>query len=72
MSIKLQKEAAIRQGIADAVIAAGLTDAENMPSIILDTPKDKTHGDFATNIAMQLARVAKKAPRAIAEALVES
>lgn len=71
MSIKLQKEAAIRQGIADAVIAAGLTDAENMPSIILDTPKDKTHGDFATNIAMQLARVAKKAPRAIAEALVE-
>src|SRR5690606_10588255 len=34
-------------------------------------PKDKSHGDFAANIAMQLARVAKMAPRKIAEQIVE-
>src|SRR5699024_1789068 len=32
---------------------------------------DKSHGDFATNIAMQLARVAKQAPRQIAEKIVD-
>ncbi|MBC8831640.1 arginine--tRNA ligase, partial [Escherichia coli] len=31
---------------------------------------DKKHGDYSTNIAMQLARVAKKAPRQIAESIV--
>jgi ribosomal protein L17 len=34
--------------------------------------KEKTHGDYSTNMAMQLARVAKKAPRVIAEALIEN
>ncbi|WP_035314432.1 arginine--tRNA ligase [Brochothrix campestris] len=60
----------MRQGIADAVIAAGLTDSENMPSIVLETPKDKSHGDFSTNVAMQLTRIAKKAPRVIAETVI--
>ena len=32
--------------------------------------KDKSHGDFACNIAMQLAKQAKMAPRELAEALV--
>ena len=40
--------------------------------MILETPKDKAHGDYSTNMAMQLARVAKKAPRVIAEALIEN
>ena len=33
--------------------------------------KNKDHGDFACNVAMQLARLAKRNPREIAEALVE-
>ena len=33
-------------------------------------PKDKANGDYSTNMAMQLARVAKKAPKMIAEELV--
>jgi len=36
-------------------------------SILLETPKDKTKGDYSTNVAMKYARVAKKAPRMIAE-----
>lgn len=37
--------------------------------IELEKPKDAGHGDFATNIAMRLAKPAKAAPRAIAERL---
>ncbi|HLA64134.1 MAG TPA: arginine--tRNA ligase [Rhodothermales bacterium] len=33
------------------------------------TPKDPSHGDLATNLAMQLARPLSRAPRQIAEAL---
>lgn len=34
---------------------------------VIELPKDTKHGDLATNIAMTLAKVCKKAPRAIAE-----
>lgn len=61
----------LKQEIGKAVIAAGLATEEELPEIILEVPKDKSHGDYATNMAMQLARVAKKAPRQIAEVLVE-
>jgi len=36
------------------------------------TPKDASHGDLATNVAMQLARPLRRSPRAIADALVEA
>jgi len=39
-------------------------------SILLDVPKDKANGDFSTNVAMKYARVAKKAPRMIAEEII--
>ncbi len=38
--------------------------------IILERPKQADHGDFATNVAMQLARVLKRSPRDIAETIV--
>ena len=38
---------------------------------MLETPRNKENGDYATNIAMQLTKIAKKPPRAIAEAIVE-
>jgi len=31
-------------------------------SVLLDVPKDKTNGDYSTNVAMKYARVARKAP----------
>src|SRR5699024_4749367 len=31
---------------------------------------EKAHGDFAANIAMQMAKIARKAPRQIAEELI--
>ncbi|RPI45370.1 MAG: arginine--tRNA ligase, partial [Betaproteobacteria bacterium] len=36
----------------------------------LERPKQASHGDFASNIALQLARVLKQPPRTIAQALV--
>ncbi|WP_077307070.1 arginine--tRNA ligase [Terribacillus halophilus] len=69
MNIVQQTEQKLKAAIQDAVYTAGLADEQSIPAIILEQPKDKAHGDYATNIAMQLARVAKKAPRAIAEDL---
>jgi arginyl-tRNA synthetase len=40
-------------------------------SFAIEAPKDKTHGDFATNLAMVMAKPERKAPRAVAEALVK-
>jgi arginyl-tRNA synthetase len=38
--------------------------------IHLERPRDPTHGDFATNLAMQLAKALKKNPREIAQQLL--
>ena len=40
------------------------------PSILIETPADKQHGEFSCNIALQLSRVLKKNPLAIAQQLV--
>ena len=39
---------------------------ELMPAVVLEQPKEKKFGDFATNIAMQLAGILKSNPREIA------
>ena len=70
MSIVEQVQLKLKEEIRAAVIKAELATEEQLPDVILETPKDKANGDYSTNMAMQLARVAKKAPRAIAEALV--
>ncbi|PEJ58566.1 arginine--tRNA ligase [Bacillus sp. AFS002410] len=67
-----QVKSRLKDEIEAAVLKAGLATEEQLPQVVLETPKDKTHGDFSTNMAMQLARVAKKAPRMIAEELINS
>jgi arginyl-tRNA synthetase len=44
--------------------------AQSEIEIQLERPRDPSHGDFATNLAMQLARVLKKNPREIAIRLI--
>ena len=48
----------------------GLTDLTF--SVVLDRPKSADHGDFATNLAMQLAKPLKQNPRAIAESIIQN
>lgn len=67
-----QLQQQIKEALAAAAVKAGLVEAEAELTIHLETPKDKANGDFATNLAMQLTKVAKKPPRAIAEAILEN
>ncbi|MES9682237.1 arginine--tRNA ligase [Bacillus sp. AFS001701] len=67
-----QVKSRLKNEIEAAVLKAGLATEEQLPQVVLESPKDKAHGDFSTNMAMQLARVAKKAPRMIAEELIKT
>jgi arginyl-tRNA synthetase len=51
-------------------VSAVLPDAQ--PTIVLERPKVATHGDLATNVAMQLAKPAKRNPRELAQAIVDA
>ncbi|MBR7554537.1 arginine--tRNA ligase [Allobacillus sp. GCM10007491] len=71
MNIVAEVEQQLKSEIKAAILKAELASEEEIPEIILESPKEKEHGDYATNMAMQLARIAKKAPRQIAEEIVE-
>lgn len=72
MNIVEQVQSKLKEEIRAAVVKANLATEDQIPDVILEVPKEKAHGDYSTNMAMQLARVAKKAPRVIAEALIEN
>lgn len=71
MNIVQAVEQSIKDEIKQAVIVSGLAEEAQIPDVVLEVPKEKAHGDYSTNIAMQLARVAKRAPRQIAESVIE-
>ena len=60
----------IRAALAAAVSAGDLPDGE-YPDVLLEVPPQKEFGDFATNIAMQSARIAHKSPRMIADVILK-
>lgn len=55
---------------AGRCVAKGEFPAEPLPDFNIEIPGDRTHGDYAVNAAMVWARTLKKAPRMIAEAIV--
>ncbi|WP_040637226.1 arginine--tRNA ligase [Mitsuokella sp. oral taxon 131] len=66
MEIKDMLAGAIEAAVKEA-IAAGALPAAELPQVTLEVPPSKDLGDFATNFAMQSARVFHKSPRQIAE-----
>lgn len=56
--------------ISQAATKIGADIAPN--SIVLERPKTAEHGDFATNLAMMLAKPLRQNPRAIAESLIKA
>jgi len=60
----------VRDAIVAATEAGELTLVE-IPEPHLERPRDPSHGDWATNVAMQLAKPARMAPRQIAEIIAE-
>ncbi len=53
--------------IAEDILSPGVDCA----AITAEPPKDASHGDIATNVAMVLAKPARKSPRALAEMIAE-
>jgi len=68
--VKTLLHALVAQGI-EALRAAGTLPADAAtPDFVIERPKTREHGDFATNAAMLLAKAARGNPRALAQALV--
>jgi len=76
MNVAAQVRAQIQELVAEALQQARFAGQLNLPrdvspgEIQVERPKDREHGDWATNAALVLAREAKRAPRQIAEAVV--
>ena len=70
MEIKETLAAAIKAA-AEAAVAEGVFPAGELPRVELSVPPQKEYGDFATNFAMQSARVFHQNPRKIAEELAK-
>ena len=56
--------------LIQAAVAQSLPDAR--ATVLLERPKVAAHGDVATNVAMQLAKPAKRNPRELAQAIIEA
>jgi len=57
----------LADALKEALNRAGLPVPE---SVFWEVPREGSHGDYATNVAMTLARQARRAPRAVAETIV--
>jgi len=55
---------AVEQAVAAGELSTGLSGA-----VVVERPKNRDHGDYATNTAMRLAKPNSRAPREIAELL---
>src|SRR5690606_29001827 len=56
--------------LISAVVARIVPEAS--PQILLERPKVASHGDIATNVAMQLAKPARRNPRELAQEIVHA
>lgn len=60
----LLKEAALKAG------KLGQLTFDALPEVNLEIPKEKAHGNFASNLALALSKTAKKPPREVAQLLI--
>ncbi len=58
----------VRAAVA-AVVGRGELPVEVPDEVVIDRPRNPDHGDYATNIALRLAKPAGRPPRAVAELL---
>ncbi|MFD8594104.1 arginine--tRNA ligase [Kitasatospora sp. NPDC059646] len=57
------------QAAVSAAVQAGELTVDVPAHVTVERPKNRDHGDYATNVALQLAKPAGKPPRAVAEIL---
>ncbi|MFM8869932.1 MAG: arginine--tRNA ligase, partial [Candidatus Nanopelagicus sp.] len=70
-SVQSKVAKAILSALA-SVKDAGVINCQLPEKITLDRPKNRDHGDYATSVALSLAKVANQPPRVIAEAIVKT
>nr|WP_263314266.1 arginine--tRNA ligase [Mammaliicoccus sp. Marseille-Q6498] len=70
MNIIDQVKETLIEEIKASILKAELV--ESVPEIKIETPKDPTNGDYSSNIAMVLTKLARKNPRDIANQIVEN
>ena len=70
-SVQSKAAEAILKALESATKSGSLT-AQIPEKIILDRPKNREHGDYATSIALTLAKTANLQPRTIAELIVKT
>ena len=75
----------LRDAVKEAALQTGLVTEANLPSVIIEVPREREHGDFSTNIAMLISggtaislgaapgsipvKIERKSPLAVAEAI---
>ena len=70
-SVQSKAAEAILKALESATKSGSLT-AQIPEKIILDRPKNREHGDYATSIALTLAKTANLQPRTIAELIIKT
>ena len=70
MNIIDQVKTALIEEISASIHKAELVD--DIPEIKVEIPKDDKNGDYSTNIAMVLTKLARRNPREIAQAIVDN
>ncbi len=64
----------LAESVRDAVrrvVGAGALDVEVPDHVVIERPKQREHGDYATNVALQLAKAAGRPPRDVAQLLAD-
>ena len=64
-----QLSSAILNALSQLMAEGGLAQAEIPSSVVVERPKNRDHGDWATNVAMQLGKSFEMTPRQFAEIL---
>ena len=65
-------ELSLKKVLQKAIIDLKYVEDYNLEQIVIEIPKDKAHGDYSSNIAMQLTKILKRNPREIATQIIEA
>lgn len=70
-NIRQQIRDTVKKSLLNAIQGDEIPQIE-IPDIVVETPKEKEHGDFSTNIAMQMTKLTKRPPRQMAEIIIKN
>jgi arginyl-tRNA synthetase len=67
--LKTELERLLREALR-SLVPGVLAEPADPAQVVVDRARDPQHGDFASNIAMRLAKAARKNPRELAQAII--